>query len=735
MSNAIKSALFDQCQRTYAYNQIRIDDNSHRYQESWLYFLGKRPLNLEIPTEEQIRKGEDVPMEYVEPVVRNAVTALTPQVLDIFTENDESAVVFRDRGFHKNLVLEEIINNVINGAILRENDGYRVLENALKEALVSGDSFSKIFIDEKYEEDKIELTNWSNLEEVISTLAESGWKFDVPVELIDNPKKGTSGSLSWRTNVLPPALDNPQPLEIIEIMGTLRIYKVDKKLAIENVGLRDLVIDTTCGDDFSKCRYICHKMKMTVGEAVDLGYKASALKSASSVNDYEDAPYNKFNLVSNAQIGISDMSYDDNGDELERMITIYEHYIYSSIPSKGKKSKLYQVHATDAELLDYQEITIMPFVHGQVDTIPESFWGRSCYDIFAPYQDNESKMQRLAYKNAFNATYNKVLVTKNQYNAESLINSNKPGAIIEQNVAGAIQPWPYQDLPASYGVAVQKLTESKRQTLGTMVGNVTTEDGVSGNMAAQTVAMILSQERMKSKVVAKTFARTYVRPMFEKIYEVYRNNGMSVKVPAGTKFRSVPEALPEDVTITSDQFPEVYSFEVDINTNGDTAIENQQLVNTLGLITSVQTNSIADPSSLYKIAGKLLDSVNLSIEDYFKNPADTKLTPEQAEQMAIQNEAQKLQLQKLIAEITKITSETALNEAKITSETQSNLVDNQIKMSTSLADIQAKQAKAINDAKKTVIDAAAVQAEIASGENVAIPELPRINLQANGVRM
>lgn len=739
---SIKDSLFSQVMRTKDFQEVRVDDNAHRYNESWLYYLGQRPVNIEEPTEEQIARGEDAPMEYVEPVVRNAVTAITPQILDIFTENDEQAVCFRDHSFKPNPIMAEIINAQINRTVLSENDGYRLLENALKETLVSGDCFSKIYIDESHDDSKIELNDWSDLETVIAELSEKNWQCDLPEEIGNGVKSGTDGNLSWRT-VKQPTDDGMgnqgEPTVNIELKGTLEIYRVDKKLVIENVGLRDLLIDTTCGEDFEKCRYICHKMTMTVGEAVDLGYKAKSLESASTVARLADAPYNKFNLVTNNQIGMTEEDWDDNGDPLERLITIYEHYIYSSIPNKGRKSALYQVHTTDSELLDYREISTMPFVHGQVDTIPESFWGRSMYDIFAPYQDNESKMQRLAYKNAFNATYNKVLVTKNQYNAESVINSNTPGAIIEQNVAGAIQPWPYVELPQSFVIASQKLAESRAQTMGQMIGGINAQETQIDQMSGYSIAQILAQEQLKGKVIAKTFARTYIKPLYTKIYEVLKGNGMKIVIPAGTKFQSMSDPLPQDMTITSDQFPERYDFTIDIETQGDTAMQNRQLATVLQMATTVQPNSVADASSIYKVADTLLKQMGLNAADYFKDPAQQQMSDEQAEQIAFQKETAQLQMQKLIAEITKTTSEAGLNEVKLGNDAQESQVKIQTMLSESLANIQKHKREADNADRKTALDAVAVNAEIHNqSKDIAIKNantLINAHKTVNGIRV
>lgn len=718
---SIKDDLLEQVMRAKDKHWVNCDDNSHRYTDSWLYYTAKRPLNMTPPAE-----GEDeVLTEYVEPVMMNAVSAITPQILDIFTENDQSAVAFRDESFRVNPVIEELVNQTVNDTILKENDGYKTLENALKEALVTGDCFSKVAIEENHKEQDLVLNDWSSMEDVIAKLSDQGWKTDFPLDMIgdeDNgikPKaSGEEGGIQWRTNKT--TTTTPEgvqvPSQVIEIMGTLNIYKIDKKIIIDNVGLKDLIIDTRCGDDFSKCRYICHKMNMTVGEAMSMGYKKASLRSASTATRLGEAPYNKFNLVSNSQIGADQNWEDDSGDELERMITIYEHYIYSSIPSKGKESKLYEVRTTDTELLEYFEVNEIPFVHGQMETIPDSFWGRSLYDICKPFQDSESTMQRIAIKNMVNAAYNKLLVVDGQFDAESVINSEAPGAILVQKQQGGITPFPYVDLPQSYGIAMEKFNTTRQETVGRLAGSITTPEGAPDNLAASTVSMILAQEGLKSKVVAKTFARTYVKPLYEKVYSVIKNNGMTITLPAGTKFNNMPQPLPQDETITTDQFPSLYSFVVDINTKGDTAIENQQLGTVVTMMAQVPSNSMVTDVTKFKVAKKLLDSVNLNVDDYFDDPSQRQPDAEAQQLQAFQQEMAKIQLQGLVATVAKTTAETAAIEAKMGNDIESHQINSQVNLTESTAKIQ----KMLSDAKtaqdKLQLDSVAIGAEIAQGQ-------------------
>lgn len=582
-----------------------------RYSNAWDTYLRKLPA----PKEYGPMAGT-----YVEPVLYEAVQSVIPSLMNIFTENDSQAVAFRMKGFHSDPNIESAINETINRLFLRENNGYKVLEDAIKESLITEGAFIKYFIEEENQKDSHVIQDWTPLSTVIGSTLD--W---VPVlpSTIGN-KTGEWQGLEWKHIKVPVPInamaDGPEmeglnaELPDVLIKGKLQLKRVVKRLKVHNVEFADIFVNTRCGSNFKDCRYLGHRMEITVGQAIDMGYDEETIKAAGTVSRLDDTPLDKARVIIDYENpGLSsDLLEDYNyaADPLERVIYLWEHYLYTSIPTNGKKSKLYQVTATDNDILDIREINRIPFVHGQMETVPGSFWGHSLYDLCKPYQDHLTAMVRQLEQSAMNANFPRYLAVKGQYDRKTLMN-NRPGAIIEQMAPGSVDVFPYHPLPPGIVESMESIRNSKNEVLTGAAGAITTPDGAP-EIAAATAAMTIANEEMKDKVIAKCIGETLVRPLYEGIYELLRAEEYHVVMPDGS-------------VLMPDQFPEVYEFDIDINTVNDTAIRNQQLQAVLGALATLQQEAgmkILSPTAGIQVGTEILSSLGF-------NPAQYLITPEE----------------------------------------------------------------------------------------------------------
>lgn len=627
------------------------EGNTERYQDSWMYYLRKKPFPLNGRSD----------LDYVEPVLYEAVNTLTPALLNIFTENDSQAVVFRSKSFNRNQFVNEAVNNTINRLFLRENDGYKVLEDSFKEALVTGDAFIKYFIEEKTHKDKVKLEDWISIVDFVQMA--DGWDFDIPDPATTKGNSGKYKGMEWKVEEVAASVEqNPVTGEITEvkqpmmfIKGNIKLSKTDKNLKIEQVDIKDLFFDDTYGSDFSKCRYISHRATVTVGDAIDMGFDEELLAEASTINGLDDTALSKQRLVVDGQM-TGDSDFTDNfADPLERRIHLWEHYLYTSLVDG--KTGLYQITATDNDILSVDKIGRIPFVHGTPETIPGSFWGGSLYDLCKIYQDELSHFSRVIRQNSSMSAFGAWSVVKGAYNRESLLNL-RPGAVVEVQDQMAVAPLQIPQLSGVVGEYMNRLAASKDSVISTSVGSITTPEGMP-QIAAATAAMTIANEQMKDKVAAKNLARTLIRPLYEGIYETMRAEGYNILNADGS-------------IISASDLPSVYEFQIDINTVNDDAVQTQQLFSALGQITSLQNavGGIMSQQNLYNAADHICKMVDLDTEKFFTNPEKLEVDPaqvaEQEEIKAVQKETTLIGLEVAKASLNKTVAEIAEIELRMT---------------------------------------------------------------------
>lgn len=586
------------------------DKKASRFTDGYRYYLCLAPRKEEIQTS-----------GYVEPIVRKAVDKVMPSLLNIFTENEEQAVIFRPTHSAMAKPAVDAVNRKINDIFLRENNGYNILTNAIREALIVGDTFIKVYV----EEDTI-------TEEL------DGTKTEMPVQMLalilqEFPDTNLSKIKTRKQRVPDPDTGEKVSMEFLD--SKLLLERKDRKVKLDFVPYDEvyLLADTF---DIKDTRYICHKMTKTVGQLVDMGFDKEDVMCASSVNT-EGAWLSTKDLINDEVL--SDTNADNPAqsgvfDPMEREVSLYEHYIWTSVLDKKGKSKLYQVFAINTDkILEVNEVSHIPFAHGVPDRIPGSFWGTSFYDTLYPYQDFVSNVIRDQYQVGKLNTYQRVIAVKNAYNKATLLNGYRPGAVIEVEQPGAIQPYVGSQTSPDLVASMQQVLSSAQDEMMNAIGN-SLDPGAISNIAATTMSMAIHNAEMKDKKIAKSLAYTLIRPLFELIYATMRKEDLAVSIVADGQV----------VEARAGELPERSEFYIDVNTANDDAMQAAQLSNVVQMVVQASQvpSQVLSPVNLYNVAGEILKSANIhNIDDFITNPLTNQPTPEQQQMEAAMAEEQR----------------------------------------------------------------------------------------------
>lgn len=631
----------------YAYDKAVAgrDEVSKRYQDSYKYFLGQLP---------GMRGDED--KTTVEPVLRRAVEKVKPSLMNIFTENEKKAV-----SLHSPLLDNEtatLVNEYINKVFLKDNDGYKILDKAISEALIAGDTFTKSFVKESSDTKEYDYSEGISPEALAIVLSEYS----------EDEVANKVGDLEERDGML---------------YGKIELTKHTTSIAVEHVPVSDFLISGVF-EEMDEYRYMCHRIRKTIGELVDLGFDYDKLINSTSPAGGADSFMSNSKLLTGG-VFTSESADVGSGDPMEREIYLFEHYIYSSLLDNKKKSKLYQVFATDVDILKITQVPFTPFDHGVPERLPGSFWGVSLYDKFAQSQDVLSYALRDSQRNAANATLGRWMAVKGSYDRQTMLN-NRPGGIVEIQSPGAITPMQYHELPQSHFEIVQ----SVREGANTDMLSATGIDVTGANMSATASAITANSADMRDKIIAKSLAYTLIRPLFARIYSIIRSENLPLGAVPDTSVPMQPGMPPVMKVITGNMLPVSTEFRIDVNTvNDDTVLANQliQLGNTFA--TWAQSpNPIMSPAGMVSIAKKITGMDDTEIAEYFSVPAPVPPTPEQMAMTQLELETKQLGNEMLKA-----------NVALATAQATSFVEDSKTKIEKNLAEIRRLEEQTVLDYK------------------------------------
>lgn len=638
------------------------------------YVLSAKYRALKLPS--RISESEDIPKGFtpwVEPVLQETIKEAKPQVRDSFESEGRIAFAFRGRGWNRNAQIDELMTMNLNRLFLDEQDGYAVIDKVIDDSMGPGSAFAKVFVDEQTTRDEAHSDDWISLVDFMPMIAE-GWKIDPPADFADK-RKGSYKGFEWRTvasgeSVIAPGLSEPVKTESREIKGTIPLIKVDKRIKTEFVQSNDLYFDTSFGEDFSKCRYVCHRILTTIGEAEKRGFSFESLKNAGMVNRDEI-------LAELSLVGINDINQEnDSLDEREQKIYIYEHYFHTSKLDKGSESKLYQAVATENEILEINEIPFIPFVHAKKQSVVGSFYGRGFFDEAKPFQDALTKKARQADTVATLTAWQRHVAVKGAYDRQSLLNVHRPGAVVEVSDPAAIQPLPVRELDNTFMQSYNMLKESEQQSLRRGFGSANLSD--IPPIATATVAMGIYHDSQRGQELSRSYADTLIKPLYKLIYETMRYENWPLEDENGQIVEGV-------------NYPAIYEMSIDIQTAGDDAAQVmrlQEVVQTAVNLEQIQGNHIT-PQNKYEILKFMLTRADLNANDMVSDPSqqaqDVYAVKMQHELDAMNQTANKMNLQTMELQQWKLASEIMLNEVKSQETILNGAVEREIAQQDSLA--------------------------------------------------
>lgn len=655
-----------------------------RSNKSYLYYTGQLPEATNI---DNYLVGD-----YVEPVLSYYTQQRLVQILDSFTEDDKLAVTFRPTGAISNPVLNEIITSTANKVFLRLNSGYEILETLIKDILITGDSYGKTYIDHKTLTDKATSKDWVEVSELYNLLG-NGWDIDFPDDF-QNTKRGKKGGFEWKKTTqqtIDPQTGQKVENEIWFVKGKIPLVKEVHDPKVEPVEVSDLWIDTSHGQDWSKLTYIAHRLKMTVGEAKLRGYDPEKLVRAAQEKDEDPLPELYF---SDPFASYGNQLKNQSTDPDQKEIDIIEHYTFSS-QIEGE-TRCYQVTTTRADFLKIEEIDHIPFVHGQMETLLGSYYGRSMYDLAKPYQDQLSFMQRLSLHTAKASAFPGYFALKGQYERADMLQNTRPGAIVEVKQMGAVERFERLQLPDGFYKAMDDLRQSADNVLSTRNGATDFSNGVD-RTSAKTVALGMYQEGLDGNTISKNIARTLISPLYSLILKMILTGLIPLEGPDGQ---------PVDVSL----LPSEGEFIVDINTSADDLAQVNQIgqMTQFAIAVSQANMPYISQQNIYEMLKLMCKRMDLDPNTFLTDPqtvADPHAAAEQAEQAAIISEISKIKLEREKAGLRKDTAEVYHLEAQ----TDELIRDGDNKRSISYQESLTNQAKVLAD-KSTKDAATAVKA-------------------------
>ena len=417
---------------------------------------------------------EDGRSQVVMTEVRDTVLAMLPSLLRIFTGGDKILEFVPKNA--EDVAAAEQATDLINYIFMQENSGFRVLHDAIKDALILKTGILNWY---KLDDESVEYYNYTGLSvpEANMIAQEKGVEVDMYTEETD-------------------LLTGEQVVSM-----SIRRVKRTPRYVVECVPPEQFLIDNEAMS-IDDAIYVGRRRLVTISDLVAMGYDREAIEMNAGTGGFE---MNQEVIVRNP----ADQSFfgvTQTADETTDKVFYVESYIRVDKDGDGI-AELHRVCTigNGAYILHDEVVQAAPFSILSPDPTPHTIFGQSIADQTMDLQLIKSSIMRNTLDSLAQSIHPRTVVVEGQVNLDDVMN-NETGAIIRARNPGAVVPFstPFVGQQALGVMAYLDEVKTQRTGISRTSQGLDADVLQSTTRAAVQAQLTASQDRIE--MIARLFA-------------------------------------------------------------------------------------------------------------------------------------------------------------------------------------------------------------------------------------
>ena len=474
-SGTIKGILENEIDNSIGY----IDSETVEDRKRALEYYLRQPYGNEVEGRSQLVTGE----------VAEAIDGALPQLIRVFTTTED--IVYFEPKSPGDEDSAKQATDYCNWVFYRENEGLLILHNWFKDALLQKVGVVKSYWDERVDVTKEE---YENLSEDELALLLSDQSLEVVKQEVEYDEA---------TDMLGNVVQIPR----------YEVYVQRKKeygcVKIENVPPEEFLISKSA-KTIEEAQFVAHRRLMPRSDLIALGYDKDMVDELPTYNDLEFSE-ERVARFQNGEQPDQNVSLDTSMQTVE----VYECYIRIDEDEDGI-AELRKIVYCGSEILDDEETDYIPFHSICPIPIPHKFFGQSLADRVVDIQLEKSTITRQSLDNMYLTNNARVGAVDGQVNLDDLLNAT-PGGIIRMKSANALYPLTVQSTFGQALPMMEYLDQVQAKRTGVNDAQQGLDPDVLSNVTAAAVAAMMKSNSGKLELMARIFAETGVKSLFQGI--------------------------------------------------------------------------------------------------------------------------------------------------------------------------------------------------------------------------
>ncbi len=642
--------------------------------ESTEYYLGDSPEGT-----------SSLQSEFISTDVRESILFMLPSIMRTFF-GTKKVVEFVPKG-PEDIQLAEQQTDYINYIIQQKNNGFQVLYDAFKDALVRKTGFVKVFWDDSVQATTHEYTG-------LDPQSYQALIIDKDVEIVKE------SSTTETITTLDPVSGEEITQEIPTSYDlTIRRLKQKNQVCIEAIPPEEVLLSRHARD-LDSSSYVAHRMIKSVSDLVAMGYDQDEVEqhagyggSAVDPEAYEEIE---------ARNPFDNMVYPNRGDSGGKDVLYVEHYLFYDYDGDGIDERVRictignGIHVVNVEPRD--ELPICMFCP---DPEPHTAIGSCPADYLKPIQAAKSQIMRDTLDSLGHSIFPRMGIVEGQVNIDDVLNTDI-GQPIRMRAPGMVQPFAVPFVGKEAFPVLGYLDEAKENRTGVSKASAGLNADALQSSTSSAVSATMSGAQGRVELICRHFAEGGLKDMFKTVnnlvikhqnaQDVYRLNNKFV--PVDPRYWDNDKDIVVNVAISKSSDQEKFSVLQNV------AQKQEQIMQLLG-----PQNPLVSLQQYANTLTKMIEMAGFKDSSSFINTEVPPMPPQQQEdskpspeEMLAQAEMQKAQV---TAQKAMIDAETDRMKIIMDDDRQRDIEEAQLKVK--VVEMQAKYGAQINVAEINAI--------------------------------
>ena len=642
--------------------------------ESTEYYLGDSPEGT-----------SSLQSEFISTDVRESILFMLPSIMRTFF-GTKKVVEFVPKG-PEDIQLAEQQTDYINYIIQQKNNGFQVLYDAFKDALVRKTGFVKVFWDDSIVATTHEYTN-------LDPQSYQALIIDKDVEIVEE-------SVTMENIITMDPVSGEEITQEIPTSYDLTIRRLKEKnqVCIEAIPPEEVLLSRHARD-LESSSYVAHRMIKSVSDLVAMGYDQEEVEqhagyggSAVDPEAYEEIE---------ARNPFDNMVYPNRGDSGGKDVLYVEHYLFYDYDGDGIDERVRVctigngIHVVNVEPWD--ELPICMFCP---DPEPHTAIGSCPADYLKPIQAAKSQIMRDTLDSLGHSIFPRMGIVEGQVNIDDVLNTDI-GQPIRMRAPGMVQPFAVPFVGKEAFPVLGYLDEAKENRTGVSKASAGLNADALQSSTSQAVSATMSGAQGRVELICRHFAEGGLKDMFKIVnnlvikhqnaQDVYRLNNKFV--PVDPRYWDNDKDIVVNVAISKSSDQEKFSVLQNV------AQKQEQIMQLLG-----PQNPLVSLQQYANTLTKMIEMAGFKDSSSFINTEVPPMPPQQQEdskpspeEMLAQAEMQKAQV---TAQKAMIDAETDRMKIIMDDDRQRDIEEAQLKVK--VVEMQAKYGAQINVAEINAI--------------------------------